>query len=275
MSEPDTDTTVEALNAEETTRGAGKEGFPHGSPAPFVLGAGIFGICFGFIYPIEWIVGVPVFVAGLYLWLREYSVGEYEGGVIPEQKRQLLGVPSSYLAGLLAIVSEALLFGGAFIAWFFLAAQRGPFPTAGSPALHPLFGGLEALALVVGSAVLYWTRTGVGAGDRGRLSTGLPVAFLAGIAYLALTAVDWSSLLAAGLTPTAGAYGAGYYFVAGLHAVHVLVGLTLVSLVAYRYRARGHFDRHRFTMVRVAEAYWHFLAGISVVILLLIYVPTS
>ena len=271
----DADTEVDALNAEETVRGEGEEGFPHGSTAPFVLGAGIFGVFFGFIYPIAWIVGVPVFVAGLYLWLREYAIVDYESGVIPEQKRQLLGVPSMYLAGLLAIISEALLFGGAFVAWFFLAAQRGPFPILGLPALHPLYGGLEALALFVGSVTLYWTRTGVSAGERSRLSTGIVVTFLMGLAYLGLTASDWNALLADGLTPTAGAYGAGYYFVAGLHAIHVLVGLTILTILAYRYWARGHFDQHRFTMVRVTEAYWHFLTGISIVVLLLIYVPMS
>ncbi|MFB6078894.1 MAG: heme-copper oxidase subunit III [Halarchaeum sp.] len=271
----DADAEVDALNAEGTVRGEGEEGFPHGSTAPFVLGTGIFGVFFGFIYPLAWVLGVPIFLAGLSLWIREYAITEYEAGVIPEQKRQLLGVPSMYLAGLFAIVSEALLFGGAFVAWFFLSAQRGPFPNLGLPALHPLYGGLEALVLLAGSVVLYWTRTGVSAGERARLSTGLVVTFGMGLVYLGLTAYDWNDLLANGLTPTAGAYGAGYYFVAGLHAVHVLVGLTLLGVLGYRYWGRGHFDQHRFTMVRVTEAYWHFLTGISVVVLLLIYVPTS
>ncbi|MFB6165483.1 MAG: heme-copper oxidase subunit III [Haloarculaceae archaeon] len=269
------DADIDALEADGTTRGEGEEGFPHGSAAPFVLGAGIFGVFFGFIYPLEWIVGVPVFVAGLYLWIREYAIEEYERGIVPEQKRQLLGVPSMYLAALFAIISEALAFGGAFIAWFFLAARREPFPNLGLPPLHPTFGGLEALALLIGSAVLYWTRTGVAAGERDRLSTGIVVTVLAGLAYLGLTAYDWQTLVANGLTPDAGAYGGAYYFVSGLHALHVLAGLTLVTIMGYRYWARGHFDQHRMTMVRVTEAYWHFLTGISIVILLLIYLPTA
>lgn len=264
-----------ARPGEQTTRGEGEEGFPHGSKAPFVLATGIFGLCLGFIFPVEWIVGVPIFVIGLYLWISEYAIAEYESGVIPEQKRQLLGVPSMYLAGLFAIISEVLLFGGAFVAWYFLEARRGPFPARGLPGLHPLFGLLETVALLVGSVLLYWSRKGVAAGDRSRLNTGIAGTFLFGVIYLVLVAYDWSALMAGGLVPTSGAYGAAYYWVSGLHALHVLVGLTLVAILGYRFWARGHFGEERHTMVSVTEAYWHFLTGISAVILLLIYLPTS
>ena len=263
------------MNAEGTTRGRGEEGFPHGSKAPFVTGAGIFGLFLGFIFPPEWIVGVPVFVAGLYLWLREYTVDEYESGVIPEQKRQLLGIPSMYLAGIFAIVSELLVFGGAFVAWFFLNAQRGPWPVRGLPGLHPTFGLAEAIVLVVGSVALFWARSGVQNGERGRLSTGITVPFVMGLIYLGLVWVDWRSLMADGLLPTSGAYGAAFYYLSGLHFAHVIVGLLLLVFLGYRFWGRGHFDEHRYTMVRVTEAFWHFLTSVSVVIFFLIYLPTS
>jgi len=266
---------VGALRSSETTRGEGEEGFPHGSKAPFVLGTGIFGLALGFIFPIEWVVGVPVFVAGLYLWLREYSVAEYERGIIPEQKRQLLGVPSIYLAALFAIISETLLFGGAFVAWFFLSARRGPWPTRGLPALHPWYALAETLALLAGSVALYWARKGVAKGERNRLDFGIATPFVLGLVYLGLVWVDWQSMMAGGLVPTSGAYGAAYYYVSGLHFVHVVVGLVVLAILAYRYLARGHFDEHRFTMVRIVEAYWHFLTGMSAIILLLVYLPTS
>jgi len=269
------DADVEALNAEGTTRGEGEEGFPHGSKAPFVTGAGIFGLFLGFIYPPEWIVGVPVFVAGLYLWMREYSVGEYESGVIPEQKRQLLGIPSMYLAALFAIVSELLVFGGAFVAWFFLNSQRGPWPVRGLPGLHPTFGLAEMLVLVVGSVVLFRARRGVGSGKRERLGSAIPVAFVMGLVYLGLVWFDWQSLMADGLKLTSGAYGAAFYYVSGLHFVHVIVGLLLLAILGYRFWARGHFDENRYTMVRVTEAFWHFLTAVSAVIFFLIYLPTS
>lgn len=269
------DTDTDTRPGEPTTTGEGAEGFPHGSYAPFVLATGIFGLMMGFLVPLAWIFGVPVTVLGLYLWIREYAFEEYESGVVPAQKRRRLGVPSIYLAGVFAIVSELLLFGGAFVGWFFLAAQRGPFPTLGLPHLSALHGLYEVAALFVGSVALYWSRSGIGSGVRSRLSTGLPLTFLAGLAYLALVWWDWTGLMADGLTPDAGAYGAAYYFVSGLHAAHVLVGLTLVSIAAYRYWVAGHFSENRYSMVRVTEAYWHFLTGVSAVILLLVYVPTS
>ena len=269
------ETDVSNPNAGETTRGEGEEGFPHGSKAPFVLATGIFGVFLGFIFPLEWIVGVPIFVVGFYLWFREYTLGEYESGVIPEQKRQLLGIPSAYLAAMFAIVSELLLFGGAFVAWFFLASQRGPFPNLGLPGLHPLFGLLETAALFVGSVALYWTRTGVSNGETGRLNVGIATPFVFGLIYLGLVWYDWQTLMSGGLIPTSGAYGAAYYYVSGLHFLHVIVGLIAISLLGYRFWVRKHFSQNRFTMVRIAEAYWHFLTAMSAVILLLVYLPTS
>jgi len=265
----------EARPGEPTVRGEGEEGFPHGSKAPFVLATGIFGVLFGFIYPLVWVLGVPIFVAGLYLWIREYAIVEYESGVVPEQKRQLLGIPSIYLAVLFAIVSELLMFGGAFIAWFFLEAQRGPFPNLDLPALDPLHGLYEVVVLLAASVLIYWAQRSIAAGKRSRLSYGIVGSFVMGLAYLVLVWLDWSSLAANGLTPDAGAYGAAFYYLTGLHAVHVVVGLVLLAVMGYRYWSRGHFSENRYTMVRVTAAFWYFLTGVSVVILFLVYLPTS
>lgn len=266
---------TEALGSNETQRGEGEEGFPHGSKAPLVLATGIFGVFLGFIFPIEWVVGVPIFAAGLYLWLHEYSVVEYERGVIPEQKRQLLGAPSALVAAVFVIVSEVLVFGGAFVAWFFLQSQQGPWPPRGLPALHPVSGFLETLVLFVGAVLLFWSRRGIQHGARSRLSLGILTPVVAGLVYLGLVAYDWTSLMAAGLQPTSGAYGAAYYYLSGLHAAHVIVGLLLLVFLGYRYWARGHFDEHRYTMVRVTEAYWWFLTGVSAVIFFLVALPLS
>jgi|GEM_PF-272665 len=265
----------ETRPGEPTRTGEGTEGFPHGSAAPFVLAAGIFGLFLGFIFPVEWIVGIPVFLAGFYLWFREWSIEEYERGVIPEQKRKLLGVSSAFLAGVFLVISEGLLFGGAFLAWYFLDFQRGPFPLSGQPHLNLLSGALMTFVLVIGSATMYWTRRGVTHGNRGRLTSGPVVTFVLGLVYLGLVWTDWSAMTAAGLKPSTGAFGATFYYLTGLHAAHVVVGLLLLVFLAYRAWMRGHFGENRATMVKVAEAYWHFLTGISVLILVFVYLPTS
>jgi len=263
----------DAMSSNETTRGEGAEGFPHGSYAPVVLATGVFGLFFGFIYPIEWVVGLPIFVVGLYLWAREYSVTEYEAGVIPEQKRQLLNAPSTLVAAVFVIISEALLFGGAFVAWFFLQSNDGPWPPRGLPTLHPLMGGLETVALLVGVLALFWARRGVAAGNRSRLNVGILGSAAMGVVYLALVYVDWRTLQTAGLHYTSGGYGAAYYFLSGLHVFHVVVGLLVLAFLGYRYWARGHFDANRHTMLRVVEAYWWFLTWISAVIFFVVYLP--
>jgi len=71
---------------------------------------------------------------GLWGWTREYTIEEFERGVVPEQKRQLLGVVETGLLGMyMLIVSEILIFAGFFVAWFYLDATRGPFPRTAIP----------------------------------------------------------------------------------------------------------------------------------------------
>jgi len=107
---------------------------PHGSKYPLFVGGGLFFIGLGLAW--SWlflIIGIPVELYGLWGWTREYTIEEFERGVVPEQKRQLLGVETGLLGMYMLIVSEILIFAGFFVAWFYLDATRGPFPRTAIP----------------------------------------------------------------------------------------------------------------------------------------------
>lgn len=119
---------------EPVRQGEGADGFPHGSKYPLFVGGGLFFIGLGLAW--SWlflIIGIPVELYGLWGWTREYTIEEFERGVVPEQKRQLLGVETGLLGMYMLIVSEILIFAGFFVAWFYLDATRGPFPRTAIP----------------------------------------------------------------------------------------------------------------------------------------------
>lgn len=260
---------------EPVRRGEGAEGFPHGSKYPMVVGLGFLLLGWGLLWPPVLVLGVPVMLYGLWGWVREYAFEEYEAGVVPEQKRQLLGIETGLLGMYVLIVSEILIFMGFFVAWFYLDATRGPFPLEGYPALSFTLGAVMTLLMLVGSAASRYGRNAVLSGDRDGLVRGYAVTLLAGLGFLALLGVEYRRLLAEGLSWTTGPYGAAYYGLSGLHALHLVGGLAMVGLVLYRATARGHFSETRNLMVRTTEAYWHFLTALSIAILIFVYFGAS
>lgn len=267
---------AEQAAGEPVRRGEGADGFPHGSKYPLFVGGGLFFIGMGLAW--SWlflIIGVPVELYGLWGWTKEYTIEEFERGVIPEQKRQLLGVETGLLGMYMLIVSEILLFAGFFVAWFYLDATRGPFPLEGYPGLTLSLGATMTGLLLLGSLTARYGRTGIMAGDRDQLVTGYAATAVLGVLFLAVLAFEWSNLLAEGLRWTTGAYGATYYSLAALHAGHLIAGLVMFGIVIYRARARDHFSAKRNLMIRTTEAYWHFLTAISIGIFVFVYFGTG
>lgn len=260
---------------EPVRRGDGAEGFPHGSKYPLVVGLGFLLLGWGLMWPPVLVAGVPVMLYGIWGWVREYSIEEFESGVVPEQKRQLLGVETGLLGMYVLIVSEILVFMGFFVAWFYLDATRGPFPVEGYPTLSLTMGGAMTLAMLVGSAAARYAGTAVQSDDRAGLVRGYAITFVAGLAFLGLLGVEYSRLMAEGLRWTTGPYGASYYALSGLHALHLVAGLAMVGLLLYRAQVRGHFSASRNLMVRTTEAYWHFLTALSIAILIFVYFGAS
>ncbi len=260
---------------EPVRHGDGAEGFPHGSKYPLVVGLGFLLLGWGLMWPPVLVAGVPVMLYGIWGWVREYAFEEYESGIVPEQKRQLLGIETGLLGMYVLIVSEILIFMGFFVAWFYLDATRGPFPVEGYPELSLATGAVMTLAMLIGSVSSRYGRNAVLSGDRGGLVQGYAVTFLAGFGFMGLLAFEYSRLMAAGLKWTTGPYGASYYALTGLHGLHLLGGLVLVGLVLFRAQARGHFSESRNLMVRTTEAYWHFLTAVSIAILIFVYFGAS
>lgn len=258
--------------------GEGAEGFPHGSKYPLFVAAGMFFTALGLLWLPVLIVGIPVLLYGMLGWIHEYTVGEYETGIIPEQKRERLGLTTNYLAMVLVVIGELLVFSAVFIAYLYLEATSGPFPPAGSP--EPSMGfGLGLLAvLLIGSLAMYRSRQRIQLGDRAAMKQGLAITTLAGLAFVAILSVEWLRLWTDGLHwdviavgTDFGVYGSVFFLTTGLHLFHVIGGLGLLGILLYRVFARGHFSEQRFTMIATTEVYWHMLALVQLLIVVIVY----
>ena len=100
----------------------------------------------------------------------------------------------------------------------------------------------------------------------------LGVTILLGAEFMRQTAIEWNKLINMdGLTISTNVFGTTYYSLVGLHATHVVIGLTMLLLV-FLLSLRTpdlHSHRHR---VDLLGWYWHFVDAVWVVVFGVVYV---
>jgi cytochrome c oxidase subunit 3/cytochrome o ubiquinol oxidase subunit 3 len=97
------------------------------------------------------------------------------------------------------------------------------------------------------------------------------VTILLGLEFLRQTALEWRHLIADWhLTITTNLFGTTFYSLVGLHASHVVLGLTLLSLMlALGLRGSMYGQARRFELL---AWYWHFVDAVWVAVFTVVYV---
>ncbi|MHB8491220.1 MAG: cytochrome c oxidase subunit 3 [Solirubrobacteraceae bacterium] len=169
---------------------------------------------------------------------------------------------------MLFIISEVMVFGAFFTAYFFIRVAEGdPWPAQGTslPALPTL---VNTAILFASSFTMHWAQTGIKRGNRFALKAGILTTFLLGITFLFLQINEYVHL---GFAPQDAAQQTIFYSLTGLHGAHVLVGLVLLSTVVVR-SFRGHYTPEAHHGVEVPGIYWHFVDVMWLVVYLTVYI---
>jgi cytochrome c oxidase subunit 3 len=161
---------------------------------------------------------------------------------------QLLGM-------LLFIISEVMVFGGFFTAYFFIrVAQGNPWPAPGTN-LPVEVAGVNTAILVSSSFTMHWAQSSIAKGNRFGLKAGMLLTFLLGCSFLFIQINEYANI---GFAPQDGAQQTVFYSLTGLHGAHVFIGLCLLLFVTIR-SFRGHFSPEQHRGVEVPGIYWHFV----------------
>ena len=105
-----------------------------------------------------------------------------------------------------------------------------------------------------------------------RCTAFLAATVLLGAIFIATTAREWYHLIHdVGLTLKTNLFGTTYYALVGLHATHVVVGLTMLS-VALIASLVGAVNQTHAEKLEVLSLYWHFVDAVWVVVFLVVYV---
>ena len=186
----------------------------------------------------------------------------------PPEANRSSRVDAPTLGMLLFIISEVMVFGAFFTAYFFIRVVGGVEWPAEGTELPKLIAGVNTAILVSSSLTLHWALESVKAGNRLGLQAGMTSTFLLGATFLFVQVNEYVHV---GFAPQDSAQGTIFYGLTGLHGAHVFIGLTLLAFVTIR-AFRGHFSPKEHRGVEVPGIYWHFVDVMWIVVYTTIYI---
>lgn len=160
------------------------------------------------------------------------------------------------------IGSELLAFGGALIA-FSGARIADPLGFAlAQDHLDRLTGLLNVLVLISSGLFAALAVDAARAGMIALARAWLALAGLFGLIFLMLKAHEYAAEIAAGFTIDSGGFFTLYYLITGFHALHVVLGLMILGVVAARPSVLN---------VETGAAFWHMVDLIWVLVFPVVY----
>jgi cytochrome c oxidase subunit 3/cytochrome o ubiquinol oxidase subunit 3 len=193
-----------------------------------------------------------------------------ETAIIPQSPVQDWQLPSRGIVGMacliLAEVAVFLIFVVAYL--FYLGKSLGG-PTPHDVLTLPIF---TTICLLSSSLTVHLAVTSLHRGAIARCSLWLATTVLLGAIFITGTAMEWYHLIyREGLTIRTNLFGTTFYSLVGLHAMHVVIGLFMLSL-ALLFSLRGNLTTAHAGKLEVLSLYWHFVDAVWVVVFLVVYV---
>ena len=189
----------------------------------------------------------------------------------PPEANESSRIDRSTLGIYLFIISEIMLFGAFFAAYFFIrvVANEGAWPP--EPYELPVaVAGVNTAILVSSSFTIHWALEGIKHNNRLALKMGLGMTWLLGATFLFIQMNEYIHI---GFSARDQAFGSIFYGLTGLHGAHVFVGLLLLTFANVR-AWRGHYgpEPKAHLGVELPGIYWHFVDVMWIVVFTTVYI---
>jgi cytochrome c oxidase subunit III len=173
------------------------------------------------------------------------------------------------VAMLALILAETAIFGIFVVAYIYYIGKSltGPYPR--QVLELPIF---NTVCLLSSSVTIWIAERALKRDARGAFRLWWAVTVLLGAIFLVGTGLEWKKLIYHdGLTISTNLFGTTFYSLVGLHASHVIVGLTMLSIVLI-FSLTGKLKREHSRQLEVLSLYWHFVDGVWVVVFTVVYI---
>jgi cytochrome c oxidase subunit 3 len=180
----------------------------------------------------------------------------------------------------LFLFTELLLFGGLFLVYMVYRLRNPDAFLLSSFELNLTLGTINTVVLLISSMTIAMSITAIMLGDARKSIMLLYLTLAASLIFMIIKAFEWSAKINYGYFPGLEVYanlppGESlffflYFFMTGLHALHVIIGAVLIAIVIYRTR-KGHVTSKKYTLTENAGLYWHLVDLIWIFLFPLFY----
>jgi nitric oxide reductase NorE protein len=167
------------------------------------------------------------------------------------------------------VVFESLVFTSYFCVYLYFRTQDEKAFLEAQTALTLPLGILDTILLLTSSwAIARCVQQARAARHRVAQQFALVTAGL-GVAFLALKLVEWVSLIHDGHTFTSSDFMQYYFFLTGMHAIHLLIGFVALGVLVHQLSGPKRCSQET---VETCSTYWHTVDLYWVLIFALLYV---
>ena len=192
-------------------------------------------------------------------------------------------IDASTLGMWVFLVTEIMFFGGLFTAYL---VYRHASPEGFAEASHHLnvtWGAVNTIVLIVSSLTMAMAVRSAQISSPAKTQVAwIGATMLLGAAFLGVKAIEYTDKFTHHLVPGPNFHWEGkhpapaqmfyslYFCMTGLHALHMIIGLGIMSVIGIM-AWRRQFDADYYTPVEVAGLYWHFVDIVWIFLFPLLY----
>jgi cytochrome c oxidase subunit 3 len=167
------------------------------------------------------------------------------------------------------IVAESAVFTIFVVAYLFYVGKSLSGPTPAQVLEPPIF---NTICLLASSGTIAMAVAALRAGRLTSFRRWWMATIVLALIFIGGTAREWARLMGhEGLTIRTNLFGTTFYSLVGLHAFHVIAGLTCLSIVMALALAR-RVEREHAERAEILALYWHFVDAAWVVVFSVVYV---
>lgn len=177
----------------------------------------------------------------------------------------------------LFLATEILFFGGLFAAFAVFHTKYYPMFHHSSMELNKWLGGLNTIVLLVSSFFMALAVDAAQHGNNKKVSSFLNVTIVCGCIFMVVKYFEYTHKFHMhteeyphGIFPWTNLYFALYFCLTGLHGIHVVIGLGLLTWVKLLAR-KNRFTETYYTPAECVGLYWHLVDLVWIYLFPLLY----
>jgi cytochrome c oxidase subunit 3 len=198
----------------------------------------------------------------------------------PEQQRE-----TASIGMWIFLITEVMLFGGLFMAYTVYRISNPQAFDVGSSEMEIVLGGVNTAVLICSSFTMALAVHSSEVGNRRLLALFLIATMIIGATFLGIKFTEyylhyrdhkvpgfWFEYHGTASFAKVQMFFVFYFIMTGLHALHMTIGLGVLSVLLYR-TLLGSFSAAYHTTVDLGGLYWHFIDIVWVFLYAIFYIP--